>query len=722
MINFNSEKRAFHLKNDYISYIFFINSKNILQHVYFGKKINDFDFESYLDLGFEWPKTYLDSNLVEHTYEDNYYNDRSLMEIGQHGAHDKRPAPIIIKDLFGNTKTNFIYVSHRIYKGKPTLKDLPSTHANEDEAETLEIILNDEVKDAQITLSYTIFKNLAVIARNTTVKNVGKEDILLSRAYSLQLDIPEREYQAIYFHGEWCTERFLKKVDLPFGKFEISSNNGRSGHEHNPFMILARKNTTESTGEAIGFSFVYSGNFTIETNVDKFNCTRVSVGINDEDFEFRLKENDEFVVPEGILVYSNSGFNTLSHNMHDLVRDNLITYKNAKIKRPVLFNSWEGCYLDFNTQVILDYIDNAKEIGSELFVLDDGWFSNDRNTDDNGLGDWFVNEKKVNLGKIVKKCKDNDIKFGIWFEPEMINSNSELYRNHPNFALGNPNIERTLSRHQMVVDTSNDEAIDVIYNQMIKVIDNYDIDYIKWDHNRCIAEIQGASAYQETYHKIVLGYYKLIRRLQERYPHILFEGCASGGGRFDLGALYFTPQIWTSDETDPIQRIFIQYGTSFAYPLSTMGSHVSKSKMTDYTAKSHIALFGTYGYEMNPCLLNEEERKQILEVTDVYHKYHNEVIQNGDLYRLISPFETNAMAMMSVSKDKTKAIVLYAHLLKERNSYRYLKLQGLDANKKYKNNFDNKVYSGEYYMELGINLTRWLDEFKTFLIILDEVC
>ena len=722
MINFNSEKRAFHLKNDYISYIFFINSKNILQHVYFGKKINDFDFESYLDLGFEWPKTYLDSNLVEHTYEDNYYNDRSLMEIGQHGAHDKRPAPIIIKDLCGNTKTNFIYVSHRIYKGKPTLKELPSTHAKEDEAETLEIILKDEVKDVEVTLSYTIFKNLAVIARNTTVKNVGKEDILLSRAYSLQLDIPEREYQAIYFHGEWCTERFLKKVDLPFGKFEISSNNGRSGHEHNPFMILARKNTTESSGEAIGFSFVYSGNFTIETNVDKFNCTRVSVGINDEDFEFRLKENDEFVVPEGILVYSNSGFNTLSHNMHDLVRDNLITYKNAKIKRPVLFNSWEGCYLDFNTQVILDYIDNAKEIGSELFVLDDGWFSNDRNTDDNGLGDWFVNEKKVNLGKIVKKCKDNDIKFGIWFEPEMINSNSELYRNHPNFALGNPNIERTLSRHQMVVDTSNDEAIDVIYNQMIKVIDNYDIDYIKWDHNRCIAEIQGASAYQETYHKIVLGYYKLIRRLQERYPHILFEGCASGGGRFDLGALYFTPQIWTSDETDPIQRIFIQYGTSFAYPLSTMGSHVSKSKMTDYTAKSHIALFGTYGYEMNPCLLNEEERKQILEVTDVYHKYHNEVIQNGDLYRLISPFETNAMAMMSVSKDKTKAIVLYAHLLKERNSYRYLKLQGLDANKKYKNNFDNKVYSGEYYMELGINLTRWLDEFKTFLIILEEVC
>ena len=721
MINFNSETRSFHLHNNNISYIFYINSKNILQHIYFGKRVKDFDFESYINLGWEWSKTYLGPDLVEHSYEDNYFNDRSLMEIAQHGGHDKRGAPIIIKDLLGNTKTNLKYVSHKIYKGKPTLSELPSTHAKDDEVETVEIVLKDELKAVEVVLSYSIFATVDVIARNTTIKNLGKENIIVSRAYSLQLDIPEKEFQAVYFHGDWCTERFLKKVDLPYGKFAISSNNGRSGHEHNPFMMLSRKNTTESTGEVYGFSFVYSGNFTIEANVDKWNCTRVFAGINEEDFEFTLKENETFVVPEGLLVYSNEGYNKLSHSMHDLVRDHLITYKDAKLKRPVLFNSWEGCYLDFNTQVILDYIDNAKSIGSELFVLDDGWFSNDRDTDDRGLGDWFVNEKKVDLNKVIKKCKDNGIKFGIWFEPEMINHDSELYRNHPNFALGNPNIERSLSRHQMVVDTSNDEAIDVIYNQMIKVIDAYDIDYIKWDHNRCIAEINSSSNYQETYHKIILGYYKLIRRLQERYPHILFEGCASGGGRFDLGALYFTPQIWTSDETDPIQRIFIQYGTSFAYPLSTMGSHVSKSKMTGYEAKSHIALFGTYGYEMNPCLLNDKEREEILKVTDVYHKYHNEVIQNGDLYRLLSPFETNYMSMMSVSKDKSKAIVLFANLFKERNMYRYLKLQGLDPNKNYTNNYDNKVHSGEYYMELGLNLTRWFEEFKTLLIILEEV-
>jgi alpha-galactosidase len=303
----------------------------------------------------------------------------------------------------------------------------------------------------------------------------------------------------------------------------------------------------------------------------------------------------------------------------------------------------------------------------------------------------------------------------------MINSNSDLYRNHPEFALGNSNYDRSLSRHQLVLDTSNDYAVEVIFEAMCKILDKYDIYYVKWDHNRCIAEIQSASKYQETYHKLVLGYYKLLRKLQERYPNILFEGCASGGGRFDLGQLYFTPQIWTSDETDPIQRLFIQYSTSYMYPLSSMGSHISKSKMTNYRTKGNIALFGTYGFEMNPCLLKEEERQEIRDVTDVYHKFHNEVIQNGDLYRLYSPFETNYMSMMSVSKDKSKAIVLFANLLKENNHYRFLKLQGLDSNKIYRNNFDNKAYSGEYYMNIGINLSRWLDEFSSFLITLEEI-
>lgn len=718
MINFRKEKNIVHLYNDNISYIIYINSKNYLQHVYFGKRINDFDIDSYLELGWDWPKTYLGKDTKEYRYEDGFYNDRSLMEMATHGIHDKRGAPVILKDKEGNTYTDLRYVSHRIYQGKPTLEGLP--HSFGENVSTIEFKLFDEYKNVEVILSYSIFDDKNIIVRNTTVKNVGKENINLIRAYSLELDIPSKEFDLVYFNGDWCTERFLKRVPLMFGKMEISSNNGRSGHEMNPFAILAGKNTDERSGTAIGVSFVYSGNFTIKTNVDKWESTRVMVGINDEDFDFELKPEEEFVVPEGVLVYADNGFNELSHNMHDFIRDNLIRFKSAKEKRAVLFNSWEGCYLDFTTQTILDYIEDAVSIGAELFVLDDGWFGHDRNTDDRGLGDWFVNKNKVDLDRVIKKCHDNKMQFGIWFEPEMINPNSDLYRENPKYALGKETKERTLSRHQLVLDTSSDVAIERVYGMICKILDKYPIDYVKWDHNRCIAEIEGSSKYQETYHRLILGYYKLIDKLQKRYPSILFEGCASGGGRFDLGALYYTPQIWTSDETDPIQRLFIQYSTSIMYPLSSMGSHISKSKMTSYKTKGHIALFGTYGFEMNPCLLNEEEKKEILGVTEIYHKYHNEVIQNGDLYRLCSPFTSNYMSMMSVSKDKSKALVLFVNLLKENNHYRYLKLEGLDKKKLYKNNLDNKVYSGEYYMTIGLNLTRWLDEFTSFLVILEE--
>lgn len=405
--------------------------------------------------------------------------------------------------------------------------------------------------------------------------------------------------------------------------------------------------------------------------------------------------------------------------MHDLVRDHIITYPDAKEKRAVLFNSWEGCFLDFNTQTILDYMESASEIGAELFVLDDGWFG-ERNDDDRSLGDWVINEKKVDFQKIIDKCHKLKMKFGLWFEPEMINPNSDLYRQHPEYALGDRNDIRSLSRHQLVLDTANSEAVENIYEQMCYVLDKYEIDYIKWDHNRNIGEIHSSAAYGEVYHRLILGTYSLFRRLQKRYPHIFFENCASGGGRFDLGMLYFSPQIWTSDETDPVQRLFIQYGTSFMYPLSSQGAHISKSEITNYQTKGNIALFGTYGMEMNPCLLDENEKKEIIEVTKIYHKYHNKVIQNGDLYRLLSPFDHKMMSMMSVSKDKKQALVLLVNLLKDSNHYRFLKLRGLDENKLYKNNYDNLIHTGQYYMQVGLNFTKTLAEFQSFLVIIEE--
>ena len=719
-ITFDEQLKLFDLSNDNISYKFYVNSHNYLQHLYFGPKLDNYDFTSSTNFGFEWSKSYLDIDGVEKVYEDNFYSDRSLMEIGFHGFNDKRGSQFIIEHSDKSCKTMFKYLSHRIYAGKPSLENMPHTFCRDDEASTLEIVLLDERQNIELITSYTIFKNIDIIARNNKFINKSNESFYLKKAYSYQLDIPNSGFDLVHFYGDWLQERYIDRKPIGDGKMVVQSNYGRSSHEENPFAIVCEKNCNETYGEAYGFSFVYSGNFQINVNVDKWRVTRASIGISDEDFNFEVKSNSSFEVPEGILVYSNEGFGKLSRDMHDLVRYHLTKYHAVREYRPLLFNSWEGCYMDFDTKLILDYIQDAKAIGAELFVLDDGWFGK-RNDDLRALGDWFINEDKIDFKQIIDECHKQGMKFGLWFEPEMINPDSDLFRKNPNFALGDRNKVCSLSRHQLVLDTSNDEAVDLVYKMMCAILDKYEIDYIKVDHNRGISEIDSCSNYGETYHKLILGAYKLYNQLIERYPNLFIENCASGGGRFDLGMLYYSPQIWTSDETNPVQRLFIQYGTSYAYPLSSMGAHISKCPITNYKTKGNVALFGTYGLEMNPCKLNEEERNQILEINDLYHKYHNKVIQNGDLYRLVSPFDNNYMSMMSISKDKNQALVLFANLLKENNRYRFLKLQGLDKNKLYRNSYDNKVYSGNYYMNVGLNFTRWLDEFTSFVIVLEAV-
>ena len=716
-IVYNAEQKLFNLFNDNISYKFFVNDQGYLQHLYFGSKVEDFDFDSLTELGYEWGRTYLDADGVEKVYEDNFYVDRSMMEIGFHGFGDKRGAQFIIEKSNKSCKTVFKYVSHKIYNGKPVLNDLPHTFCGEGDATTLEIILQDE-NGIELISSYTIFEKLNIVARNNKIINKTNEVITIRRALSYQLDFVESQFDLIHLHGDWSQERYVNRKPITDGRFTVQSNFGRSSHEENPFVILCDRNCDENYGRAYGLSFVYSGNFMVNVNVDKWRSTRASMGINDEDFAFVLKPEEVFEVPEGIISFSDSGLGKLSREMHDLVRNHLTKYHLANQYRPLLFNSWEGCFMDFDTNLILDYIHDAKAIGAELFVLDDGWFGK-RDNDSKALGDWYLNKEKIDLKKVIDECHSLGLKFGLWFEPEMINPDSDLFRKHPEYALGERGKLCSLSRHQFVLDTSNDEAVNEIYDMMCDILETYEIDYIKVDHNRCINEIESASSYGETYHRLILGAYKLYGKLIERFPNLFIENCASGGGRFDLGMLYYSPQIWTSDETNPVQRMFIQYGTSYGYPLSSMGAHISKCPITDYRSKGNVALFGTYGLEMNPCLLNEEERNQILEVNKLYHKYHNKVIQNGDLYRLLSPFETNYMSMMSVSKDKNVAIVLFANLLKENNRYRYLKLQGLDENKYYRNSHDGKTYKGEYYQKIGLNFSKWLNEFSTYVIVLE---
>ena len=718
MISFDKKTKVFKLDGKEYSYIFRITGKNVLQHIYFGKALPDADLFSALCCDGDWAEHYLDGDNAERDYDKGYYDDHALCELAPHGVADKSGAAVVTRKESGSTATEYLYKSHRIYKGKPRLDGMPYTRG--DDAETLELTLAERFGGTELVLSYTVFPELDVLARNTRIKNAGNKAETLIRAYSSELDLPSADYDFIHFYGDWIEERYVSRKSVLNGRIEISSNFGRSSHEYNPFGILCDKTATETSGEAYAFSFVYSGNFTLSANSDKWRRTRVMLGINDEDFAFVLNPGEEFTAPEALTAYSARGLEGISHAMHDLVRDRLIRYKNAAAPRPILFNSWEGCYFDFDTQSILEYIDNAKDIGAELFVLDDGWFGK-RDNDASSLGDWFVNDKKIDLKRVIEKCHALGMKFGIWFEPEMINPDSELFRAHPEYALGRTGGDRSLWRHQLVLDTSNGDAVDCIFAAMSAVLDKYDIDYIKWDHNRAVSEILGAkAAYGEAYHKIILGCYDLLERLQKKYPDVFFEGCASGGGRFDLGMLYYTPQIWTSDETDPVQRLFIQYGTSYAYPLSTMGAHISKNKNMSYTGKGNVAMFGTYGMEMNPCLLSEDERREVRELNDIYKKYHHAVIDRGDFYRLLSPFEGNYTAMMSVSKDKKQALVLFANFLTENNRYRFLRLRGLDADKNYKNSLDGTTHSGAYYMQVGLNFTKRIYEFQTALVVLEQ--
>lgn len=727
MISFDKEKRVFHITNGSISYYIYINSIGHLETLYFGEYLKEIDDPNNIR---KWPKDngptlYYDiKENKEVYYEDTYKSSSSRNELPTHGLVDKRGAPIIIQKPNGSYQNSYQYVNHKIYQGVEELEGLPHALTSEN-VETLEITLKETYSDIYVIYYLSIYKDVDIVIKNFKIINKSLDTVEVKRAFSMCLDLPKTDYKLVHFPGRWGLERNYEINDLHDGTQEVASNFGRSGHEENPFVYLQSKDATYDYGEVIGFNIIYSGNFKFRTHVDFIKSTRILYGINDEDFNWILEPNKEFITPQVVISYSYSGIDKMSQNMHKFIKDYLITYKYDKEYKPVLFNSWEGCTFNFNTDSIISYIDDSLKIGTEIFVLDDGWFGN-RPDDHSGLGDWFVNKDKIDLHKVINHCHNKGLKFGIWFEPEMVNPNSDLYRAHPNYVLGEPNQNLALGRYQFHLDFSNPEVVDNIYNQMVKILDEYQIDYIKWDHNRSIYEHYSRhydSKHQgEIYHRITLGYYSLISRLVKKYPHIMFEGCCSGGGRFDLGTLFYTPQIWTSDNTDPIQRLFIQYNTSLGYPLSTISAHASDNNMTNYKTKAAIALFGGYGYEMNPNVLNDNEIKELSEIADIYKKYHKDVINNGVLHHLLNPTFDNAFCLESVSKDKSKALFLFVNLLSEWDQYRFIKLRGLDKDKYYKNTFNNEVHSGDYYMKVGLNLTFLsFREFHMELIIFEEV-
>lgn len=706
-IIFNEKTKEFHLYNDKISYIFNILDNQQLGQLYFGKKIKHREsFEHMLQLR--------GCILAPCTFRNNL--DFSLEIIKQeypaYGTGDYREPAYKITQENGSRITNFKYLSHIIYNGKKKLESLPATYGTEDEVMTLEVTLYDEIINCEMILSYSIFENHPVITRNIKFINKGKQILELDRAMSLSLDLYDYDFEMLQLNGAWSRERHLNRRSLEKGIQSIGSLRGASSAMNNPFIGLVRSETTETLGEAYGFTLIYSGNFLGQVEVDSYDVSRVLLGIHPEEFSWVLEEKESFQTPEGVMVYSENGINGMSQAFHSLFNNNLVRgiWKNST--RPVLINNWEATYFDFNEEKIEVLAKKAKEVGIDLFVLDDGWFGK-RDNDSTSLGDWDEDLRKLpnGISGICKKINDLGLKFGLWFEPEMVNEVSELYEKHPEWTISTPNREKSYGRNQYVLDFSNPEVVDYIFMKMDRILSSSNIEYIKWDMNRNITEAFSnklpAKRQKEFFHRYILGVYSLYERLIEKYPNILFESCASGGGRFDAGMLYYAPQAWTSDDTDAIERLEIQYGTSLLYPISSMGSHVSAIpnhqvlRKTSLDLRANVAYFGTFGYELDLGKLSEEELIIIKEQIKFFKQYR-EIIQYGDFYRLLRN-DKNLYSWMSVNKDKSEAIVAYYKVMAEPNpSLKKIRLQGLDPEAEYYCKEKNLTFSGSELMNYGL--------------------
>ena len=690
-IVFHEKSGEFHLFNDEISYIIKLLPNKQLGQVYYGKRLTDRE-------SFE--------HLVEYSMRSMVAwvgglgrNDVSMellkQEYPSFGSSDFRNPAFEILQENGSHVSNFVYVSHEISSGKPALAGLPATYTEApEEADTIIFTLYDEVTQAELKLSYTVFRDYSAIARNARFKNKGGQALKLNSAMSFCLDLPGTDYEWMQFSGAWARERepFVKKIGT--GVTSVESMRGCSSPNQNPFVVIRKPDTTENSGEAYGVSLVYSGNFLAQAEGDTFGQTRVMIGINPREFCWNLKPGGVFQTPEAVVVYSSRGMNAMSQNFHGLYRTRLARGYWRDRERPILLNNWEATYMDFDEEKILDIARKACEAGIELFVLDDGWFGA-RNDDYRGLGDWYVNMNKLKNGisGLSRKITDMGMRFGLWFEPEMVNEDSDLFRAHPDWILATPDRTPSLGRNQMVLDFSRKEVVDAIYEMMEKVIADSTISYIKWDMNRSITECYSAAypAEQqgEIYHRYILGVYDLYERLITRFPEILFESCASGGARFDPGILYYAPQAWCSDDTDAVERIGIQYGTSYCYPVSSVGAHVSVVpnhqilRETPLETRFNIAMFGAFGYELDIRYMHmaefEEVKKQV-----AFVKEYRKLIHTGTYYRLADPFATNEGAWMVVSEDQKEAIVMYSRILVHPNSpVKRLKLKGLNPELEY---------------------------------------
>ena len=654
------------------------------------------------------------------------------MEYPTGGIGDFRESAIEVKDEGGHRALQLTLADYHIYNGKKALKGLPATWGSEEDCRTLELVLEDKSLGIQAVLSYSVFAGIDAVARSVRIVNNGTGPVMLEKVMSASIDMDDRDYDKIVLHGSWARERHIDRTPLSYGVQSTASLRGESGHQQQPFMALLEKNADQDRGEVYGMNLLYSGNCITLADKGQFDNVRFMSGINPAGFGWKLEPGAEFQSPEAVLVYSAEGLGGMSRAFHDLYREHLIRGEYRCNKRPILINNWEATYFDFNTEKLLAIAREASGLGIEMLVMDDGWFGN-RCDDNRALGDWEVNEEKIKGGLkyLVDEVNKLGMKFGIWFEPEMISPDSDLYRAHPDWAISIPGREPGLARNQLVLDMSREEIQDYVYEKMAAVLRSANIEYVKWDMNRPLSDI-GSIALSperqgELFHRYVLGLYRLQERLITDFPHLLLENCSGGGARFDAGMLYYSPQIWCSDDTDAIERLMIQEGTALIYPLAAMGAHVSDcpnhatGRVTPFETRGHVALAGTFGYELDVTKISEEDRKLIPAQVEMYHKY-NELVRMGDYYRVASYRENHMYdCYMVVKKDKSEALVTFVQVLGRPNVHsRRILLKGLDPDKRYRVDGCERARLGSTLMQAGILVENMWGDFRSRLIHVTE--
>lgn len=720
-IFFDEKRRLFKMDTDKTTYVIGLSPEGYVGHVYYGRRLYKLCGNSLLRME-ELPFTPCVNKRDKSAFLDFY-----PMEYSFGGVGDYRESCLDVRNEMGSKGCEFFYKSHNIRKGKPGLKGLPASFGTEDEVETLEIICQDPVLQMEVCLSYSVFGKEDVIARNVYVRNYGEKTLWLEKVYSACLDMDNEDFEMITLCGSWGRECHIQRSRIHKGRQGTESRRGESSHQEHPFLALVTPETTQETGQVYGMHFVYSGNFKAQTELTQFDKVRMVMGIHPDEFCWKLEPGCDFQAPEAILVYSGEGIGKMTRSLHDFYRSHIIRSKYLYKKRPILINNWEATYFDFDSDKLLSIAREAKKAGIEMLVMDDGWFGK-RNSDNCSLGDWYVNEDKLTSGlpDLVGQVREIGLEFGIWFEPEMISPDSDLYRAHPDWAIQIQGREPAQSREQYVLDLSRPEVRDYAYESVAKILRSAPISYVKWDMNRQLCDM--GSAYlaadrqQELFHRYVLGVYEMQERLVREFPDLLLENCSGGGARFDPGMLYYSPQIWCSDDTDAIERLHIQEGTALLYPLSSIGAHVSDcpnhmvGRNTPFATRGHVALAGTFGYELDITKISEEERAQIPEQAALCRKYQS-LIQTGDYYRIASWSENCPYdCWEAVSKDRREALVTCVQVLSVPNTHsKKIKIPGLRPDGVYALEKTGECFTGEELEYCGFLIKDMNGDFQSQL-------